>query len=72
MSDEAEARAVKVAIPNDRRYSVELSGQQLKFLLALLNSNQYPGNQVFLVAATMDALQEPILNEAHGAESDGE
>lgn len=63
---EATASAVKVTVPSDKVYAVRLNGAQLKLLLRVFGSAHCPVSQAHLVASTLDALQEPLLEDAHG------
>ena len=72
MSKQTEAQDIIVKVDLDKEFVVRLKGEQLKFLLALITANSYPGDKVFLVGDTIGALQTPLLDDAHGAvEDDG-
>ncbi len=69
MTRESSAQAVKVEFDPKKEFSISMRGEQIKFLLSLIEANQYPGSRVFLVGDTISALQQPFLDDAHGAVS---
>ena len=67
MARDSEAESVKIRVDPAKEFVVTLTGEQIKFLIQLISANSYPGNKVFLVGDTLNAIQKPLLDDAHGA-----
>lgn len=63
---ETKASSATIRVSPEKAYPVSLKGAQIAMLLNILREAHFKGSEVALAASVIDAIQEPILADAHG------
>lgn len=63
---ETSAKSATISVDPDKQFQITLTARQVGLVLGVLNEAHFKGSQADLVASTIEAIQEPVLREAHG------
>lgn len=59
------ATAASVSVSPDEMFDIRLSAEQVKLVLQVMSEAHFRGDKVMLAAATINAIQDPVLLRVH-------
>ena len=61
------ARQITVKVDPAKKFTCTLSAEQIVLAIDVLRNAMFKGEQVELASSLIDAIQSPVLLDAHGA-----
>jgi len=67
---EMETKNASVSVSPSQEFKISMRADQIALILRVLREAHFSGKEAHLVAATLDAIQDPVLHQAHGGKVD--